>query len=167
METDFAWIAWVVFGVILIVAEVFTPGFVLLWFGVGALAAAFAALLGLESLTAQFMIFLQASAGLTAASRTIFSNYFVREDGGDALKSGAENLPGQIGVVSQDSAGALHEGAVKVFGSTWTAIPIAGEAPLKAGEQVMVERIKGTKIYVRRIHDTPDWRQLEPPQPGV
>ena len=36
------WILWVILGAILIVAEVFTSGFVLLWFGIGALAAALA-----------------------------------------------------------------------------------------------------------------------------
>ena len=36
------WIFWAVMGLVLIIAEIFTPGFVLLWFGVGALAAAFA-----------------------------------------------------------------------------------------------------------------------------
>ena len=162
MESNFAWIAWVVFGVILIVAEVFTPGFVLLWFGIGALVAALAALLGLENLTAQFMIFLLASAALTAASRTIFSNYFVPEGEESAIKTGMESLPGQVGIVAQDSAGALHESAVKVFGSTWTAFPIAGELPLKAGEQVLVERVKGSKIYVRRFTDEPGWRQIPP-----
>ena len=35
---QFAWIFWVLLGVALIVAETFTLGFVLLWFGVGALA---------------------------------------------------------------------------------------------------------------------------------
>jgi membrane-bound ClpP family serine protease len=44
--SDFAWILWTVLGVILIIAEVFTPGFVLLWFGVGALAAALASIIG-------------------------------------------------------------------------------------------------------------------------
>ncbi len=39
---NFVWIGWCVLGGILIVAEVFTSGFVLLWFGIGALAAALA-----------------------------------------------------------------------------------------------------------------------------
>jgi hypothetical protein len=44
--SDLVWILWVVLGVILIVAEIFTSGFVLLWFGAGAIAAALAALAG-------------------------------------------------------------------------------------------------------------------------
>src|SRR5258705_9828601 len=73
------WILWCVLGAILIVAEIFTSGFVLLWFGLGALAAGFAALIGLDSLALQFLIFAGVSVGLTAASRTIFLNYFSRE----------------------------------------------------------------------------------------
>ena len=36
---NYLWIFWTILGAILIIAEVFTTGFVLLWFGIGALAA--------------------------------------------------------------------------------------------------------------------------------
>ena len=156
---NLAWILWTVLGVILIIAEVFTPGFVLLWFGVGALAAAFAGLVGLDSLPLQFLIFILVSVALTAASRTIFVNYFSREKTGDDLKSGVDALPGKIGTVVSSSHGALNEGAVKVFGSTWTAYPAEGEDPLEAGERVAVERVQGASIYVRRVGQGRDWRQ--------
>ena len=156
------WIAWSVLGVILIIAEVFTSGFVLLWFGIGALAAALAGMVGL-SLPFQFLIFVVISAGLTAASRTIFVNYFSREKSGNDLKSGVDALPGKIGTVVSSSSGALHEGAVKVFGSTWTAFPVDGEEPLEAGDRVRVERIQGASIYVRRVGHEPDWRSTALP----
>ena len=85
---NWTWIAWIVLGLILIVAEVFTTGFVLLWFGIGALAAAFAGIVGIDSLAIQFLIFAVVSIGLTAASRTIFVNYFSREKTGDSLRTG-------------------------------------------------------------------------------
>ena len=153
------WILWCLLGLALIVAEVFTSGFVLLWFGIGALAAAFAGLIGIDSLAVQFMIFAVVSMGLTVASRTIFVNYFSRERTGDSLRSGADALPGKIGTVVSSSRGALNEGAVKVFGSTWTAYPADGEAPLEAGERVRVESIEGASIYVRRVDQGTDWRQ--------
>lgn len=156
---NLAWILWTVLGVVLIIAEIFTSGFVLLWFGIGALAAAFAGLLGLDSLPLQFLIFIFVSVALTAASRTIFVNYFSREKTGEDLKSGVDALPGKIGTVVSSSKGALNEGAVKVFGSTWTAYPAVGEEPLEAGERVEVERVQGASIYVRRIGQGRDWRQ--------
>jgi membrane protein implicated in regulation of membrane protease activity len=153
------WILWCVLGLALIVAEVFTSGFVLLWFGIGALAAALAGFIGIDSLALQFLIFAGVSSGLTAASRTIFVNYFSRETPGNELRTGADSLPGKIGTVVSSSKGALNEGAVKVFGSTWTAYPAAGESPLEAGERVRVESIQGASIYVRRVDQASGWRQ--------
>ena len=133
----------------------------LLWFGIGALAAALANLAGVHSIPAQFLIFAIVSIALTAASRTIFVNYFSREKSGGDLKSGVESLPGKIGTVVSSSHGAMHEGAVKVFGSTWTAYPAEGEEPLEAGDRVEVTRVQGASIYVRRIGTLPDWRGKE------
>jgi membrane protein implicated in regulation of membrane protease activity len=161
---NFLWILWFVLGAVLIVAEVFTSGFVLLWFGIGALAAALAGILGLNSLGIQFLIFAFVSVGLTAASRTIFVNYFSREKTGDSLRTGVDALPGKIGTVVSSSRGAMKEGAVKVFGSTWTAYPAEGESNLEAGERVRVESIEGSSIYVRRLDEGSDWRAKELPE---
>jgi membrane protein implicated in regulation of membrane protease activity len=155
------WIFWVVLGLVLIVAEIFTSGFVLLWFGIGALAAALLGIIGIDSLALQFLVFALVSSGLTAASRTIFVNYFSREKSGQSLKSGVDSLPGKIGTVVSSSRGALQEGAVKVFGSTWTAYPAPGEPPLEAGERVCVESIEGASIYVKRVEAEGDWRGKE------
>ncbi|MDX6270149.1 MAG: hypothetical protein QOD28_1372 [Acidobacteriota bacterium] len=162
--SDFAWILWVVLGVILIIAEIFTPGFVLLWFGAGAIAAALAALVGV-GYPFQFLIFFIVSIALTAASRTIFTKYFMRQLGeGGSYKSGAESLPGQVGTVVSSSQGALLEGAVKVYGSTWTAYPAEGEEPLEAGARVVVESVRGASIYVRRAPSQPGWRPSALPE---
>src|SRR5713226_3960791 len=158
---NYLWIFWTILGGILIITENFTTGFVLLWFGIGALAAAFAALVGVHNIILQFLIFATVSIALTAASRTIFVNYFSREKSGGDLKTGMETLPGKIGTVVSSSRGALHEGAVKVFGSTWTAYPADGEEPLEAGDRVEVEHVQGASIYVRRIEPGRDWRGKE------
>src|SRR3982074_2749200 len=108
---NYIWIVWTILGAILIIAEIFTTGFVLLWFGIGALAAAFAGLLGVHSITAQFLIFAIVAIGLTAASRTIFVQYFSREKTGGDLKSGVEGLPREIRTAVSSGRGPLHEGA--------------------------------------------------------
>ena len=152
------WILWLVLGVVLIVAEIFTLGFFLLWFGVGAIAAALVGVLG-GGLFLQFLVFAVVSIGLTAMSRTIFSTYFSHDDK-NAMKSGVDSLPGKVGTVSEASKGALNEAAVKVFGSTWTAYPIEGESELVQGEKVEVIEVRGSSIYVRRItNELPEWRK--------
>jgi membrane protein implicated in regulation of membrane protease activity len=161
--SDLMWILWALLGVILIVAEIFTSGFVLLWFGLGAIVAALAALAG-AGYPFQFLIFFVVSIALTAASRTIFTNYLMRDGDEGGYKSGAESLPGQVGTVVAASQGALLEGAVKVYGSTWTAYPAEGEEPLEAGSRVVVESVRGASIYVRRAPSAPDWRPSALPE---
>jgi len=152
------WYLWLILAAIFIVAEIFTTGFVLLWFGIGALAAALLALTGLVGLPLQILTFLTVSVALTIASRTIFERFLLRGSPGRELKTGVDTLPGRIGVVVEASKGAMHEGAVRVFGSTWRAFPSYGEEPLKDGEQVQVERVEGASVYVRRVDSEPSWR---------
>ncbi len=155
----YVWLVWIVLGVVLVVAEIFTTGFVLLWFGIGALAAALAGLAGF-GYPFQFLVFFVISTALTVASRTLFTKYFVRKESDGGLKTGVAALPGKQGTVITSSRGALHEGAVKVYGSTWTAYPADGEEALEAGDRVIVESVRGASIYVRRVSATPDWRAL-------
>ncbi len=155
-----AGILWAILGVILIIAEIFTLGFFLLWFGIGAFAAAIFAFLGFSPVV-QFIVFAVVSVAFTAMSRTIFANYFRHSE--DKVKIGVDALPGKIGTVTNSSAGALNEGAVKVFGSTWTAFPV-DEIPLVEGEKVEVVEVQGASIYVRKIgveRELPEWRKGE------
>lgn len=144
------WIIWLIIAGIFAAAEVFTPGFVLLWFGVGALIASLLALLGVSSIAFQVVVFLVTSVAMVIASRTILERFLPLSTSAAKLKSGAETMIGQIGTVVEPSRGQLQEGAVKVYGSVWTAYPAEGEWPLKEGDSVAVERIEGNSIYVRR-----------------
>ena len=153
------WILWIVLGVALIIAETFTFGFVLFWFGIGALAAASANWLGF-GFGIQFLIFAAVSIVLTVMSRSIFANYYQHGDE-NAVKTGFDSLPGQIGTVTISSKGALNEGAVKVYGSTWTAFPAEGSKPLIEGEKVEVVKIQGSSLFVRNIREIPEWRQID------
>jgi len=150
-------ILWLVLGVGLIIAEIFTLGFVLFWFGIGALAAALAGFFG-AGLGIQFLIFAIVSIALTAMSRTIFARYLPTNES-EAIRTGVDSLPGKVGTVTTASKGALNEGAVKVYGSTWTAYPIDEDA-LVEGEKVEVVEVRGSSIYVRRMRDElPEWRE--------
>ena len=153
-----SWILWLLLGIGLIIAEIFTLGFFLFWFGIAAILAALAAFVGVP-FAGQFAIFAVVSIALTAMSRTIFARYLPHHEG-TSVKMGVDALPGQIGTVTSPSKGALQEGAVKVYGSTWTAFPVDGETALVEGEKVEVVSVKGSSIYVRRVtNELPEWRQ--------
>ena len=146
----YAWIVWLVLAAIFVGIEALTPGFFLLWFGVGAAAAAIGALLGLGA-GLQIIVFLVVSVLLLMASRNVIERFFHRtQNDENRLKTGVETLVGQIGTVVESSAGGLNQGAVKVYGSVWTAFPTVGESPLKEGESVAIDRVDGNNLYVRR-----------------
>jgi membrane protein implicated in regulation of membrane protease activity len=148
-------IVWLVVGVGLMIAEIFTLGFVLFWFGVGAIVAAAAGFLG-AGIGLQFLLFAVVSIALTAMSRTIFVKYLPAQ--GEQFRTAIDSLPGKVGTVTGASKGALNEGAVKVYGSTWTAYPV-DDVALTEGEKVEVIEVRGSSIYVRRIRDElPEWR---------
>src|SRR5262249_51193883 len=107
-----AWVIWLIIAAIFAAAEVFTPGFFLLWFGVGAVAAAIIAMLGLGSFAAQMLVYLIVSVALVSASRTIFERFLHRPADTNRLRSGIETIIGQVGTVVESSRGALNEGAV-------------------------------------------------------
>lgn len=153
---QYAWILWIVLGISLMVAEIFTFGFVLFWFGLGALVAAFLGFLGF-GVGIQFVAFAVVSSALTILSRKIVHHHYL--GGEKEMKTGIDALPGQIGTVTGESKGVLNAGEVKVFGSTWTAFPEKGEEPLLEGEKVEVIEVKGASIYVRRLRELPEWRE--------
>jgi membrane protein implicated in regulation of membrane protease activity len=159
---DITWILWAVLGAILIVAEIFTPGFVLLWFGIGAFVSSFIAILGI-GYPFQFLAFFFVSILLTVLSRTLFLNYFPTMAKKSGLKMGIDALPGKIGIVVSSSQGALNEAAVKIQGSIWTAYPTQGETPLEVGSRVVVEKVQGASLYVRHADAIPEWRMKELP----
>lgn len=154
---QYGWLIWIVLGVVLIIAETFTLGFVLLWFGFGALAAALVSYLGF-GIYSQFLVFATVSIILTALSKNIFAKYFSHGDEHITL-TGIDSLPGKIGTVTVPSKGALNESAVKVYGSVWTAFPENGEELLTEGDKVEVVRVQGSSIYVRKAKELPEWRE--------
>jgi membrane protein implicated in regulation of membrane protease activity len=155
---QFAWIFWLVIGIGLLVAEIFTLSFFLFWFGIGALAAAFVGVLGFGFVW-QFAAFAIVSTAFTILSRSIFANRFLSSEESEK-KMGLEALPGKIGTVTEASKGSLNAAAVRVYGSEWTAYPVDSETLLIEGEKVEVVRIEGASIYVQKVqNELPGWKQ--------
>jgi membrane protein implicated in regulation of membrane protease activity len=144
MDLPSAWQLWLLAAIAAGVAEALLPGFVMLWFAVGALAASLGAGLGL-GFPGQVSLFSVVSLALFASSRTIFKNAFMR--GGTRLKTGVEAMVGQEAVVTE-SLSDPHGGTVRINGELWTARSLAGGIP--EGERVIVEQVEGLKLWVRR-----------------
>lgn len=150
--TPHGWHLWLLAGLAVSALELHFGNFVLIWFGVGALASAVGAALGLP-LDAQLLIFLVTSCALFGASRTLFKRLIAprpdRIQHGEAAMIGAEARV--IQALSESS------GAVRLHGELWSARSLEGA--VAEGESVKVERVDGLTLYVRRAQ-APVWTPL-------
>ena len=139
------WHIWVFVGIGLVIGEIFTAGFLLLWFGVGAFLAAGLALLGAGSIY-QMLSFILTSLILIVLSRTIFRQFLFRKEVG--ISTNVEALIGQEALVMQIIEGKSKPGLVKIGGETWSAI--SEEGRIDQDEVVRVKGVVGNKVLVER-----------------
>lgn len=137
-----AWWVWLCGALLLILAEMLTPGgFYFLFFGIGAAAAAVVAL-GTGSLAAQALVF----AGVSILSLVLFRKPLLAKfQKPGAAKS--DDISGETAVLKT----ALHPGDVgdaELRGTTWKARNISG-VTIEAGARCTVEAVDGLTLNVR------------------
>ncbi|RLQ03628.1 NfeD family protein [Micromonospora sp. BL1] len=136
---------WIVLGVALAVAEIFTTTLFLIMFGVGAFAAAGAAALG-APVALQAVIFAVVSALSVAVVRPV-----VRRHARPALETGeqpfgVEALEGATAVVLEPVD--ADRGMVKIDGELWTARSYDATRTYAEGERVQVIKVRGATALV-------------------
>jgi len=137
---EYLYLMWFIAGVILIFAEIILPGFVVVWFGIGAVAAGVAALLGAGH-ALQIVVFFVVSIG-----SLIPAKLFLKKREKEGLRVGAERLIGMSGRVTKPIAPGEF-GEIKTEGEIW--IASAGEE-IKPGEWVTIELLEGAHLVVRK-----------------
>jgi membrane protein implicated in regulation of membrane protease activity len=144
---------WAALAAVLIVGEIFTAGFFLLPFGLGAAAAAVLALVG-ASLGWQWGVFLALSAVLLLSLRR-FADRITHEP---PEKVGVDRLIGKEGVVIDTIESDDGTGRVRVEREEWRADSAESQI-LAVGTHVVVERVSGTHLIVRPAHDTVETKE--------
>lgn len=146
---EILWWHWAVGGLVLILAELFIPSFVLIWFGLGALVVALALLLISDlPLTAQLALWLVVSLVLVVFWFKLFhpARHKTRIGMSDA------NVIGEIGLLTRDVA-AFQKGEVRfqkpVLGSE--AWPCLCEEAIPAGSRVRITAVEGSFVRVAKL----------------
>lgn len=135
---------WSVGALTLGIAEIFTAGFFLLPFGVGAGAAAALAWIG-SPLVVQWI----AMFGVSAATLVYFQRFARRSDEGPHDPVGVDRLIGQTAVVLEPIDPRRATGIVRVETEHWRATSL-GET-IKKNTVVEVLEIRGTRLVVREV----------------
>ena len=120
MESSFWWI-WIILAAIFIIGEIFTTGFFLLWFGMGAGVAALLCWLGVSSVW-QWGAFGATSLVLFFLSRPFAERISKKQPPG----IGADRFVDKDGVVVADVSVIDNTGMVRVEREEWRAITDTG-----------------------------------------
>ena len=126
------------------ILEPVTVQIVSIWFAGGAVCAMIAFALGANE-TVQVVVFIIASAVLLALTRPIVK----KMTNGKKVLTNADSLIGKTAVVTKSTDELGLSGEAKVAGSMWTICSEDG-TPIGENEKVIVERIEGVKLIVRR-----------------
>lgn len=134
---------WLIMLVILLVIEIATLGLTTIWFAGGALVAFIASLLGVPVFV-QIILFLIVSLILLFVTRPIAVKYFNK----DRVKTNAESLVGEQGIVLSLIDNLQGIGQVQVKGQEWSARAVAENQTYPVGTVVVIKEIQGVKLIV-------------------
>ena len=139
-----SWWVWLIIVGALIILEIFTHGFLVFWFAMGALVATIVSIFS-PNIFIQFLVFAIASTILLFFTKSFSEKIRVKES---TTKFNIDTVIGKIGTVEKEIS-KLDFGIVKIGGSTWTAVSL--DETIKEGEQVVVKKVDGVKVVVERI----------------
>jgi membrane protein implicated in regulation of membrane protease activity len=140
-------VLWIVLGVVLVIAEMFTVTLVLVMFAAGAFAAAIAAALG-AGVAVQAVVFAVVSALSLVAVRPVIKRHRrpASETGDEPF--GVEAIEGATGLVLEQVD--TSHGLVKIDGEMWSARAYDATQVIEPGQRVRVIEVKGATAMVWR-----------------
>lgn len=141
------WWHWAVTGIVLILAELAVPAFVLVWFGLGALVLALVVAVTSIGLTAQLAVWL----ALSLVMIVLWFRVFRPERYKTRVGMSEPQMIGEIGLLVHDVA-PFGRGEVRfqkpLLGTdTW---PCIADEEIRAGERVRVLAVEGSLLKVGR-----------------
>lgn len=138
-----SWWTWLIIAGVLLIVEIFTQGFLVFWFSMGALITSIVSIFT-SNMLIQILVFIISSTIMLFFTKTFSDKLRIKESG---KKFNAETVIGKVGLVEQEVS-ELNVGVVKVDGTTWTAISIGDT--IEVGREVVVKEIEGVKVVVER-----------------
>ena len=134
---------WLILAGVCLIIELATEGFLICWFGVGALASMVVSFFLPESYIIQIITFLIVSIILVCSTRK-FANKVAPAD----VPSNVYTVLGKKALVTIEIDNTAGKGQIKVDGDLWSAKSENGEK-IPANSTVEILRIDGVKVVVK------------------
>ena len=140
------WQIWLIAAGIFFIVEIATVGFLVFWFGIGALVAMLSSFF-IPDVYIQTIIFLVTSTLLIFLTKP-FVNKFMKKD--KTIPTNAYSIIGRIGIVTKEINSVLGTGQVKIGGEVWSA-KVKTDETIPVGTEITVIEIDGVKAVVEVI----------------
>lgn len=140
METINFTYVWAILGIVLLITEVFTSTFFILFFGISALLVAMLRVVGLNHLATEIIVF----AVIGIAGTLIFRSKIVNSFRSTKTVSSDKD---QLIKLTEDIASG-ETGSVYYQGVPWTAINDS-KVDFNKGETAVIDRIDGVKLILK------------------
>lgn len=141
------WQFWLIACGFFFVGEIFTIGFLLFWFGVGAIFAMITSLFT-SNIIVQTIIFLVTSTLLIFFTKPLV-NKFTKKDN---VLTNVYSVIGKKAIVTEEINNISSKGQIKISGEIWSALSINTDT-IPVDTKVKVVEIKGVKAVVTPIED--------------
>ena len=136
---------WTIFAIVMGIGEIFTAGFFLLPFAIGAVVAAILAWLNVVVI-AQWLVFF----GVSLFALAYLQRFIGRQDEGEQPRVGANRWVGSEGIVLEAIDPNTGAGMVRILNEEWRA---AALQPIAAGSKIIVTAVDGARLRVEQLEN--------------
>lgn len=140
------WQFWLIAAGIFFIIEMATVGFLVFWFGIGALITMVVSIF-VPNVYVQAIVFVVSSTLLIFLTKP-FVNKFVNK--GKSVATNAYSIIGRNGIVTKEINSIEGTGQVKIGGETWSAKTISDEI-IPENTEIEVVQIDGVKAIVKKV----------------
>ena len=140
------WPFWLIIAGLCLVIEIYTVGFFIFWFGIGALFALLASFIT-NNLFIQIVVFLVTSSLLVILTKPLMKKFTKNEK---TVPTNFFSLSGKQGIVTKKIDSDNSTGQVKVKGELWSAI---SDKDIEKDAKVKILGVDGVKLKVEKIDE--------------
>ena len=138
------WIIWLIVAAFFFILEIATEGFLVFWFGIGAVASIGTSFLT-ENISIQIAVFAVVSILLVLSTRKLTDKMKPKE-----VPTNVYTILGKKAVVSQAIDNLKGSGQIKIDGDIWSAKSESDE-PIEEGASVEILNIDAVRAVVKKI----------------
>ena len=140
------WQIWLIIAGVCLIAEIFTVGFLIFWFSIGALIAMVVSFFT-TNIIIQTAVFIISSTILIFATKPFVKKFSKDED---SVKTNVYSIIGKTGIVIEEINSIHSKGQIKIAGEVWSAISY-NDTIIPKGSEVEILEVKGVKAIVSPI----------------